>query len=1104
MADEYFILIDNIQKGPFPVDRLKSHGVGPQTLVWKNGFANWVKAREVAELRPIFPWQPPSKAKPAPTTAETASSGPDESDKPARKSKGTTSKHKAGFGETLTDWKDKFLDLKPQYRYTVIGLVALGVIIPTVSLLYKSATKKPKYPVIQRDKDPDQKPIVAKKNNGKQPTAAQNKNNKVGARRLPKAVLPPLRFVNDYYRLVRDLSFERLFARGRLTREGGVARRPTKAIVDDYGKLARESKDGVIRSLARQAGRYWKEFPPRLLPVPASTTRSFRPEVVWQRMSGNSMDSRYYELELQQRKLWTDLLAAYRDKLNSSSSSSPGIADLQLVTPAAGNVRKNESVIGEIEKPVSIVAVNRSGRTLHYCTLEVTLETPWGLKVTNHYHLDTWKQTDELNLTPGGIWGRDGLQQTGVATLTVWTHDAVQPRTRVRFSRRFDTVVRGALQHVEDQLDEGNFIVGLKIAKGIAENTEVGESLRERAARSVLVAERLRRSHRELLALVVPEKEFTGRWWFGRFTGRLSILFDRPELKVSPVVRTSQINPSLPEMPRARLRMYDPRLPPQYKLLNGAVDFDPALGEFVLRVKGGGAGGIGVVGQAVGMPQARHLLLKTDARTFEFVARDGELAGSTSLGDRLTLIPSTDPKLEARLAELESRKPGFTMPQTPLRGAPLPVSVLPVLDEVLPVKLTWAPAEIRRFVERDARKRNRRVGVTRGKKIRQVVFNEPGSRLYGVFGGTTVAWIAQTGKQDFRSNTGFPIDVSHTGRFIAVPTGSGTRLFDGHHGRRFPNHAFEAIVQGKRSSTVAKFSPDGRRLITADRTGRLEVFLTGRRLLAVQHSTAVTAVGMSRDGTIVVSATADKKLNAWDLGEKGKFIGNLEGSESEIAAIHVSPDGRYVLTISLAKNRNAPRFAAFRGRQRSASPVRQVEIQVWHVASQRRVHSGRYGHDVTCAAVSPDWRRALIGEADGPVSVWDLLRGRETHRLAGHTQPAHCVCFTADGRFAAGGANDGWVILWGLPEVQPFDGSRPPVRPVAGTKESRGPVVARKPLSPAERKRALAMRSLRFAEFALKSGRRNDVSKFLKEAEQIAGDDPLVRREIKRIRDLLL
>jgi hypothetical protein len=64
--------------------------------------------------------------------------------------------------------------------------------------------------------------------------------------------------------------------------------------------------------------------------------------------------------------------------------------------------------------------------------------------------------------------------------------------------------------------------------------------------------------------------------------------------------------------------------------------------------------------------------------------------------------------------------------------------------------------------------------------------------------------------------------------------------------------------------------------------------------------------------------------------------------------------------------------------------------------------------------------------------------------------------------------------------------------------------VARKPLTETERKRAQALRSLRFAESAVKLGRRVDASKFLKEAEQLAGDDPLVRREIKRIRDLLL
>ena len=61
----YYIYVNNVQQGPFDMNTLQtlaSNGVlTPQTLVWKQGMANWEFAGNVAELSPLFgaPSAPP-------------------------------------------------------------------------------------------------------------------------------------------------------------------------------------------------------------------------------------------------------------------------------------------------------------------------------------------------------------------------------------------------------------------------------------------------------------------------------------------------------------------------------------------------------------------------------------------------------------------------------------------------------------------------------------------------------------------------------------------------------------------------------------------------------------------------------------------------------------------------------------------------------------------------------------------------------------------------------------------------------------------------------------------------------------------------------------
>jgi hypothetical protein len=51
----WFIQIDGTHEGPYSVQDLKrDHRIVPDTLVWREGFSDWVPIRKVRELKEVF------------------------------------------------------------------------------------------------------------------------------------------------------------------------------------------------------------------------------------------------------------------------------------------------------------------------------------------------------------------------------------------------------------------------------------------------------------------------------------------------------------------------------------------------------------------------------------------------------------------------------------------------------------------------------------------------------------------------------------------------------------------------------------------------------------------------------------------------------------------------------------------------------------------------------------------------------------------------------------------------------------------------------------------------------------------------------------------
>lgn len=56
---EYFVAINEEQKGPYSLEEIKALGILPTTLIWTEELKDWTEAREVPELGNLFKKMPP-------------------------------------------------------------------------------------------------------------------------------------------------------------------------------------------------------------------------------------------------------------------------------------------------------------------------------------------------------------------------------------------------------------------------------------------------------------------------------------------------------------------------------------------------------------------------------------------------------------------------------------------------------------------------------------------------------------------------------------------------------------------------------------------------------------------------------------------------------------------------------------------------------------------------------------------------------------------------------------------------------------------------------------------------------------------------------------
>jgi WD40 repeat protein/tRNA A-37 threonylcarbamoyl transferase component Bud32 len=204
---------------------------------------------------------------------------------------------------------------------------------------------------------------------------------------------------------------------------------------------------------------------------------------------------------------------------------------------------------------------------------------------------------------------------------------------------------------------------------------------------------------------------------------------------------------------------------------------------------------------------------------------------------------------------------------------------------------------------------------------------------------------------------------------------------------------------------VARFSPDGSRIVTADRTGRIWDAATGKELLVLggKPSPPIFDAVFSPDGKQVLTRASGPGLSQTDPDNVTAFLWDavtgaqlLALKDSDInmsgncTAIVFRPDGRRLLTASA--NRTARIWDAENGK----------ELRVL------RGHTGC----VNSAAYSPDGKLVVTVSSDRTARLWDADSGKERFVLRGHQADVSEAAFSADGKLVATTSFDRTARLW--------------------------------------------------------------------------------------------
>jgi WD40 repeat protein/energy-coupling factor transporter ATP-binding protein EcfA2 len=274
-------------------------------------------------------------------------------------------------------------------------------------------------------------------------------------------------------------------------------------------------------------------------------------------------------------------------------------------------------------------------------------------------------------------------------------------------------------------------------------------------------------------------------------------------------------------------------------------------------------------------------------------------------------------------------------------------------------------------------------------RVTSASFSPDGTCIVSVSANTATLWSAATGSrvaQLAHATSSIVASASFSpdgARIVTAGSDQQVRLWDAASGRMLLELAHTRAV------TFAAFSPDGTRLVTTCADGRARIWL-GSEPRCLIHDDTVSHAAFRRDGRRLATASKDHTARIWDVATTAPCGPPIRHAEA-VLRVAWSPDNARVLTLS----GNTARLW-------DASSGKPVVDPLEH---RGRVHAASFSRDGALLVVASD---------DGGAWLWDLGSGKLLATPFVHATRVNDVAFSADGRRLATASGDSIARLWTL------------------------------------------------------------------------------------------
>ncbi len=322
-----------------------------------------------------------------------------------------------------------------------------------------------------------------------------------------------------------------------------------------------------------------------------------------------------------------------------------------------------------------------------------------------------------------------------------------------------------------------------------------------------------------------------------------------------------------------------------------------------------------------------------------------------------------------------------------------------------------------------------------GVPARVVAFSPDGTYLAtGSVAGGVCLWEVASGRQvavlGSRTGSITSLCFSPGGTFLAWTCLDGTlRIW-----RVTSQKEHEARFGLQDHACCVGFRSEEDRLVVGFRNGTIRLCTLGEAedvVLARRQGSQVTALAVSPDGTVLLSAWGDTTLQSWNLKTRS-LVKAIDAHDSRVTCVAYSPDGTRAAAgskggaIRVWETATWTEAAYVKG---SGSRVASVAfspdgrhlvsgsddaiIRLWNGGTGGKLlELEKHEAGISSVAFAPDGTWLASSSLKGTTRLWDVRAGTELAFLGGHTEPCRAVAFSGDGSLLASGSDDATIRLW--------------------------------------------------------------------------------------------